>query len=525
METFKSTTLVHHFIENSFKAYPDKIALIHEQNRISYRQLKIASDNLAVYLKDQGAKKGDRIILLMENCFEYVAAYYGILKAGAIVVPLETDTQKDSFNELYDQLEPFAVISGFRFERFLESADLQNRKNSLSLLLLKEPKLSWKDSGHTIANLGDIMCDNRNQKSLNEISSDDLASIIYTSGSTGKSKGVMLSHRAIVANTLSICKGLELGSDEIQMVVLPFFYVMGISLLNTHMAVGGTIVINNKFAFPAAVINQMIEEKVTGFAGVPSTYAYLLNRSPLAQSRDRLNHLRYCSQAGGHMSKSLKIELRIVLPERTKIYIMYGATEASARLSILEPDRFMEKLDSIGKPIDGVTFKVVDAQGKEVPQGYEGQIIARGDNIMDGYWKDAESTLKVLGPKGYHTGDIGYCDPEGFYFISGRKDGIIKVGGHRINPQQVEEAILSTNCVIEVTIVPVLDELMGKKMIALVVPKYNDIEAKEIIERCHKVLPKFKVPSKLVFLKVVPKNVSGKINNEKCYDIAIKHAQ
>ena len=131
------------------------------------------------------------------------------------------------------------------------------------------------------------------------ISETDLSSIIYTSGSTSKPKGVMLSHGNIVSNTNSICQYLELSEKDLQMVVLPFFYVMGKSLLNTHFAVGGTVVINNKFAYPATVIKQMVDEKVTGFSGVPSTYAYLIHRSPLEKYREGLSSLRYCSQAGG----------------------------------------------------------------------------------------------------------------------------------------------------------------------------------------------------------------------------------
>ena len=147
--------------------------------------------------------------------------------------------------------------------------------------------------------------------------------------------GLLLLHTKFKAVNADISHpgGYCIGSTS-----LPFFYVMGKSLLNTHFAVGGTVVINNKFAYPASVIKQMVDEQVTGFSGVPSTYAYLLHRSPLANYRDKLTSLRYCSQAGGHMSRQIKEKLRQVLPENTKIYIMYGDTEASARLTYLEPD-------------------------------------------------------------------------------------------------------------------------------------------------------------------------------------------
>ena len=190
---------------------------------------------------------------------------------------------------------------------------------------------------------------------------------------------------------LPICQYQQLTDHDVQMVVLPFFYVMGKSLLNTIFAAGGTVVLNNKFAFPATVINQMIEEGVTLFSGVPSTYAYLLHRSPLKKQRDQLTRLRLVTQAGGHMAISVKRELRKALPEHTRICIMYGATEASARLTWLDPDRFEEKMASIGKPIPGVDIKLLDADRKEVSQGERGEVVASGANIMQGYWKDPDA--------------------------------------------------------------------------------------------------------------------------------------
>src|SRR6185369_3866328 len=185
-------------------------------------------------------------------------------------------------------------------------------------------------------------------------------------------KGVMLSHGNIVANTWSIVQYLNLTEKDIQMVVLPFFYVMGKSLLNTHFAVGGTVVVNNSFAYPASVIRQMAAERVTGFSGVPSTYAYLLHRSPLFSFRDRLESLRYCTQAGGHMSREIKEKLLRALPSHTRLYIMYGATEAAARLTYVEPERLASKFESIGRAIPGVTVRVLDEKGQEVPTGEPG---------------------------------------------------------------------------------------------------------------------------------------------------------
>jgi acyl-CoA synthetase (AMP-forming)/AMP-acid ligase II len=305
------------------------------------------------------------------------------------------------------------------------------------------------------------------------------------------------------------------------MVVLPFFYVMGKSLLNTHFAVGGTVVINNKFAFPASVINQMESERVTGFSGVPSTYAYLLHRSPLARFRDRLGSLRYCSQAGGHMAVATKQELRQVLPEHTKIYVMYGATEASARLAYLDPERYEEKMGSIGKAIPGVALKVLGADGCEVPAGQTGELVADGPNITMGYWKDPEATAKDLDKSGYHTGDLGYQDEDGYFYLKGRKDNLLKVGGHRINPQEIEDALMATGLVIEIAVVGIPDPLLGQKLVALACAKDGDCTEKAVLSRCAEKLAKHKMPAEIRLHRSLPKSSSGKIDRARCMELLL----
>jgi long-chain acyl-CoA synthetase len=320
-------TLIHHFLESSAQTHPDKIALIHEDVRATYAEINARANQLAHWLIDQGITEGDRVALIFENCLEYVISYYGALKAAAVAAPLSSDLKPDGLKHLLGDLEPKAVIASSRFERLLRATDLS--PFNIRAIILEAPKLNWSYPTCPVFTWEEIFGNENHSNPHKPIEDSALASIIYTSGSTGKPKGVMLSHRNIVSNTHSICHYLHLSENDIQMVVLPFFYVMGKSLLNTHFAVGGTVVINNKFAYPASVIKQMGEERITGFSGVPSTYAYLLHRSPLANYRDKLPSLRYCSQAGGHMSGQIKEELRRVLPSHTRIFIMYGATEAS----------------------------------------------------------------------------------------------------------------------------------------------------------------------------------------------------
>ncbi|HPQ42812.1 MAG TPA: class I adenylate-forming enzyme family protein [Syntrophales bacterium] len=505
--------LIHHFLERSADLYPEKTALIHENTRASYTQINSQANILARHLLDRGVTHGDRVVLLMENCPEYVTGYYGILKAGAVAVPLNTGLKPDCLQDLLQDIEPTILISSSRFERVLGNIDLND--STIRELILKDPHSEWS-STITTTPWENLISSDSSPNPVIPISDSNLANIIFTSGSTGKLKGVMLSHLNMVANTQSICQYLNLTADDIQMVVLPFFYVMGKSLLNTHFAVGGTVVINNKFAFTASVLNQMVEERVTGFSGVPSTYAFLLNRSPLTKYRDRLDSLRYCSQAGGHMSRTTKMELRESLPTHTQIYIMYGATEASARLSYLDPDKFTDKIDSIGKAIPGVNLRVLDKSGEAVEAGEIGELVASGPNIMQGYWRDHEATAKVLDNGTYHTGDMAYQDDEGFFYLVGRNDDMIKTGGHRVNPLEIEDTLMDSGLLMEAVVLGVPDKLLGRRLAALVTPKNLECDEKEILRYCALKLPKHKVPGTIKLTRNIPKSETGKIDRARC---------
>jgi len=517
MNSTNSSFLIHHFLEHSAKLFPDKIALIHEDVRASYADVNSKANRLAQFLMGRGVAKGDRVVFIFENCLEYVVSYFGILKVGAVAVPLSNNLKPDSLLPLMNELEPKAVIMSSRFERVLIATDLSIL--NIEIIIIKDAKLDWSNFAVQVIQWEEAIASGPDVDDDNQIEKSDLASIIYTSGSTGRPKGVMLSHNNIVSNTRSICSYLQLSETDIQMVVLPFFYVMGKSLLNTHFAVGGTIVINNKFAYPAFVVQQMMDEHVTGFSGVPSTYAYLLHRSPLKKNRDRLKSLRYCSQAGGHMTEQIKRELRKVLPEHTKIFIMSGATEAAARLSYLEPEDFDKKMGSIGKPIPGVSMCVLDSDGMEVLPGEQGELVASGPNIMEGYWKDPGTTEQVLTQIGYHTGDMGYQDEDGFFFITGRKDNLLKVGGHRVNPQEIEDGLMSSGLFLETVVLGLPDTLLGSKLVSLVAPLRRECTEKEILKYCAEWLPKPKIPSEIRMVKALPKNASGKVDRGKCLEL------
>jgi acyl-CoA synthetase (AMP-forming)/AMP-acid ligase II len=220
------------------------------------------------------------------------------------------------------------------------------------------------------------------------------------------------------------------------------------------------------------------------------------------------------------MSRKIKEELQEILPEHTRIYIMYGATEASARLTYLEPDYFAQKIESIGRAIPGVVMKVLDNNGQEAPAGVTGELVGSGSNIMRGYWKDEEATKEVLDQNGYHTGDMGYKDEDGFFYVVGRQDNLLKVGGHRINTQEIEDAFMETDLVLEAVVIGIPDELLGNRLIALSVPLKEDCTEAQILELLAKKLPKYKLPGEVKMLRALPKSSSGKIDKAKCVELA-----
>jgi acyl-CoA synthetase (AMP-forming)/AMP-acid ligase II len=295
------------------------------------------------------------------------------------------------------------------------------------------------------------------------------------------------------------------------MVVLPFHYIYGRSLLYTHFVSGGSIVIDNRFAYPAAVLKTMEEQEVTCFAGVPSTYSILLRKTDAA--RRRFSRLRLLTQAGGAMAPALQKEV-VEAFKPAQLWIMYGSTEAAPRLTFLEPELLPQKWGSIGRAVPGVEVVVVDERGIPLSRGVTGEIAARGDNIMPGYWKDPEGTEKVFRNGYYLTGDLGYEDEDGCLFLTGRARDIIKVGGNRVSAREIEERILEIPEVVEAAVIGIPDEILGEALKAYVVVLENAISIDTIRDHLKRCLPSYKHPGKLELLKVLPKNQAGKILKE-----------
>ncbi len=496
-----SHTLVHMLRDNAARA-PDAEAVVLGSQRTTYRQLWGDVCAVAGFLRDQGLQPGDRVGVLLKNSVEYIAAYYGVLAAGGVVVGLNTMAKS---RNLANWLQHSGARWLFAETQHPESIDaVVSLGDAVQRVLVGEgeaeiPHHTWQE----------LLQDTVAEPDLFRLGKEQPAAIVYTSGTTGQPKGVMLSHGNLSSNVCSIQQYLQLGAKDRVLNVLPFYYSYGNSVLHTHLAVGATLVLGNNLLYPHNVLTTMASERATGFSGVPSTFAILLSRTRM-ENYD-LSSLRYMSQAGGAMAPALIERLRKAVPH-IKLFVMYGQTEATARLAWLPPEMLDAKPGSIGIAIPGVRLELRDKQGHPVVAGETGEIWASGENIMQGYWGDPELTRKVLENGWLKTGDLAHCDEDGYFYIDGRSADMIKTGANRISPKEIEEMILELDGVEEVVVIGVPDELLGQVIKAVIVPgPGSQLEIKQIRAYCGKHLAMYKVPKFIEFVTELPKTASGKV--------------
>ena len=468
----------------------DKNFVLGPKETISYRDLFHSSNKLASYLNKEFGKN-QNILLLSPNSLFFITAYLAILKSGNVVVPLNQEIEQNNLDFIRNKCESKLAFT---------TSQLRTKLNFGDAVIMAEQEM--KD---TLEKIPEI------KYSLSDHTPDLLAEIIFTSGSTGEPKGVMISHKNLIANTSSILEYLVLTSDDIMLVVLPFYYCYGLSLLHTHLRAGGSIVLNNMFIMLGGVINDLKRYKCTGFAGVPTHFQILLRKSNSFKTTV-FPDLRYVTQAGGKLHNAFITDFIETFPG-IRFNVMYGQTEATARLSWLPPEKLPEKIGSCGKAIPGVQLIVANEQGNPLKPGETGEITAFGDNIMQGYYKDPESTGTTIKNGWLHTGDLATVDEEGYIYLTARKKEIIKVGGRRVSPKEIEEIIVSMPEVVDCTIEAIYDEILGETMKATVVLNglYTDGVAVENIKTwCGSRLASYKIPQVIEIRDKMTISATGK---------------
>ena len=469
---------------------------------VTYHELREQVAAVAGVLRLRGHAKGDRIGIFAENSPFFIAAYLGAIRAGLVAVPFQTDAAPETFRKI---VADAGIQDLFVSERLFNR--VKNWAATAGLTLLSSASLTGAGDSKAVA--------------PPEIAPEsDLAALMFTSGSTGLPKGVMVSHRNIECNTRDIISYLGLTSRDRVLVVLPFHYCFGASLLHTHLMAGGSVVLNNSFKlYPETVLREMQEKECTGFAGVPSTYQILLRKSRFRELS--FPALRWFQQAGGKLPDPQIAEILDSFPD-VRYFLMYGQTEGTARLSYLPPEHLADKLGSIGRGLPSTRLEVLKSDGRAVVPGSAetGEIVAAGDNITLGYWNDPVETAKYFRNRKLHTGDIARVDADGFIYVVEREREMIKSGGNRVSSKEVENVIAQMPQVVEVAVVGAPHELLGEAIKAFIVPvPGSTLTAPGVKEHCHKFLPAFKVPEEVRLLTQMPHNGAGKILKPKLLEM------
>lgn len=421
---------------------------------------------------------GTRVAILAANSIDAAAALLGVMLAGATAVPLPSNDAPARLARMLARAKPAGAF-----------ADARGQK-TLAEIAPELPILGPDGDARPATVRGDTP-----------------ALVLFTSGSTGEPRGVVLSHRNIVANTTSILAALPIRPDDRMMAVLPFYYSFGASVLFTHVRAGACLVINNQLMFADRVLQEMQSERCTSFAGVPGTYQLLLRRSSLPKMT--FPDLRYVQQAGGRLAPTFVAELAERLPT-TQVWLMYGQTEATARLTVLDPARLADKGHTIGKPIPGVTLEL----------DQDGQILARGENIALGYLDEPEATADTFRDGALRTGDLGRIDDEGFFVITDRAKDFLKCAGYRVAMKEIEDVLVAFPGTVEAAVVGIPDELQGEAVQAFLVHPRGEEARADFDVHCKRALLPHLQPRVVVFLDALPKTAAGKLARPQLRELA-----
>ena len=499
-----TASLVHDF-DWIARQTPDAPALSWHGGVWSYAELHRAVGCVQEKLRQSNVAAGSRVALLVRNSPQYVASYLGTIAAGCVAVPLNVQERASVLSRQIEHAGCNVVIADSQHPEWNALTAVLASTAPILLTLDMQPGAAgyaaFRESLGVDAEL-----------TLSELQIDAPAMMIYTSGTTARPKGVMLSNGNLVANARAIAAYLQITASDKVLCGLPFHFSYGSSVVNSNLISGAQLLLEDNFAFPQQTLRRMQDEGVTGFPGVPSTFALLLGRCQLSDFD--LTKLRYITQAGGAMPRSQIEKLRQQLPH-TQVFIMYGQTEATARLSYLDPSLLETKLGSVGMPLPGVDIEV-RSEGKVVPVGEVGEICARGPNIMLGYWQEPELTAQVLRDGWLHTGDLGHVDAEGYLYIDGRAVEMIKVGAFRVSPQEVEEVLATFPGVQEVAVTGVADEVLGQSIKAVIVLREGaPADLRGVKAHCRQHLASYKVPKIVEFAAALPRTSSGKVQRYK----------
>ena len=470
--------------------HPERPALRLGDRVITYAELDDASARFAGYLRAHGVEPGDRVALMLPNVPEFATLYYGILRAGAVVVPMNPLLKPREVDYYLEDSGASGIVAWHTTEQAAV-----DRADGVSLVV--EP-----------GRFDEVLAEYEPMHGLVKREGDDTAVILYTSGTTGQPKGAELTHDNLRRNLeVSISTLLRLGPEDVVFGALPLFHSFGQTIaMNCAVAAGACLTLLPRFD-AAQALAILVGDRVTMFAGVPTMYAALLQAA--GSDEPDLSALRICVSGGA----ALPVELLRRFEEKFGCIILegYGLSETSPVASFNHPDR-PRKPGTIGQPIEGVEMDVRTAEGKPAPTGEVGEIVIRGHNVMKGYWRRPDATTEVIIDGWFRTGDLGARDEEGYYRIVDRTKDLVIRGGFNVYPREVEEILYEHPAVAEAAVLGTPHPTLGEEVVAVVALRPGtSATPEELRDHVKGQLAAYKYPRQVWIVPALPKGPTGKI--------------
>ncbi|MFE0018218.1 class I adenylate-forming enzyme family protein [Mesorhizobium sp. NPDC059054] len=485
-----------------------KTALVCGDRRINYAEFRQSAERIASALAVAGVRRGDRVLVFMDNGLEAVLSIFAVWMADAVLVPVNPSAKAGRIAFLINHCRPTAIMAQGRLAPIL--AEAASQFPTPIHILLTEPHAALPDAplleNSPRAEPVSMIDDGRQE--------DDLAAILYTSGSTGDPKGVTMAHANLDAAASSIASYLENTADDVILSVLPLSFGYGLTQLLTAVFSGATLVLEKSFAFPYAVFERLRDERATGFPLVPSMVAMMLQMKDFDAAL--FASLRYITSAAAPLPVDHIRRLRTVLPG-VRLYSMYGQTEC-IRATYLPSEQLETRPGSVGIAIPGSQAYVVDEAGKPAKPDDIGELVVTGPNVMKGYWEAPEATALALRPHPetgtlrLHTGDLFTADADGFLTFIARRDDIIKSRGEKVAPKEVETVLHALPGIAEALVTGVPDPVLGQSIKAFVVLADPQLTERDVLRHCARQLEDYMVPKTIEFVAALPKTDSGKLS-------------
>jgi len=504
---------------------PDRPAISCEGKKVTYAEVSDRVNRLANALIGLGVQKGDMVSILQVNCSQFVEAYFAVAKVGAIFVPLNFRAKSDELSYMLNNCEAKVLLVGERY------VDLVN--DMRSQLSKAEHFICIESKPDGMLNYDELLASASPEEVFVEIDDDDVTILMYTAGTTGRPKGVPLTHNSFSMYVLNNVTPVDLEIEETNLLTVPLYHVAGVQAVMAAVYGGRTLAMLKQFEVKEW-LKTVQEQKANRAMLVPT----MLKRVVDCEDFDKydLSSLRVITYGAAPMPFEV-IKKAIDMFPGVMFINAFGQTETASTITSLGPDdhvitgsdeekalKLKRLQSSIGRPMDDVEIKIVDDDGKEVPIGVVGEILAKGPRVMSGYWKDEEKTAKALTADGWlRTSDKGYVDEEGYIYLAGRGDDMIIRGGENISPGEVEDVLYAHPKIDEAAVIGVPDPDWGQEPKAVVVLKGGETATgEEIMEFCRERLSSFKRPRYVTFIGELPRTSTGKVLKR---DLREKHGE